>query len=180
MTLLGTFPIKRQIVSATINTFLLSIFTVILILFSTPLLVNAQVLKPEAEGNSGFVRSLETLRDLDYKSWQGVAYKEDIDSEKAVLRLIGYPGQLRLDHPTDLKVYSGRKEWTLRDITLLNPVLVNDTREAAAEFDLSSLLSDLTNNRPLRLELPGVFAEMPVPPYLVREWRSVFDPQNTL
>ncbi len=180
MTFPGKFSIKSPLVSATINTFLLSIFAVSLLLFLTPLMTHAQVLKPDAESSAGFVRSLETLRDLDYKSWQVVAYKEDLESKKAVLRIIGYPGQLRLDHPTDLKVYSGRREWILRDVTLLNPILANDARDAAAEFELSSLLSELTNNRPLRLELPGAFTEMPVPPYLVKEWRSVFDSENTL
>ncbi|MFN9945156.1 MAG: DUF3122 domain-containing protein, partial [bacterium] len=46
---------------------------------------------------------------------------------------------------------------------------------AAAEFDLAPLLADLTNNRPLRLELPGVFTELPVPPYVVKEWRQLPD-----
>ena len=33
--------------------------------------------------------------------------------------------------------------------------------------------ADLSNNRPLRLFLPGVFNELPVPPYVVGEWRDV-------
>ena len=48
-----------------------------------------------------------------------------------------------------------------------------DGREAAAEFALDPLLDDLSNNRPLRLVLPGVFNELPVPPYVVGEWRSL-------
>ena len=40
---------------------------------------------------------------------------------------------------------------------------------------LGPLLADLQQNRPLRLRLPGVFVELPVPPYVVAEWRSLPD-----
>jgi hypothetical protein len=53
--------------------------------------------------------------------------------------------------------------------------LAGDGRDAAVEFALDPLLNDLTNNRPLRLVLPGVITELPVPPYVVGEWRSLQD-----
>ena len=90
-----------------------------------------------------------------------------------VLRIVGYPGKVRLDHPTGLAVLAGRREWELTDITLDNPALARDGREAAAEFALDPLLNDLSNNRPLRLVLPGVFTELPVPPFVVGEWRAL-------
>jgi hypothetical protein len=90
-----------------------------------------------------------------------------------VLRIVGYPGKVRLDHPVSMAVKAGVKTWELNDITLDNPALVSDGREAAAEFALDPLLGDLSNNRPLRLFLPGVFNELPVPPYVVGEWRDV-------
>ena len=31
----------------------------------------------------------------------------------------------------------------------------------------------LDKNRPLRLSLSGVFSELPVPPFVVKEWRSL-------
>ncbi len=65
------------------------------------------------------------------------------------------------------------KEWQLPDITLDNPALAADGRDAAAEFDLDPLLRDLRNNRPLRLFLPGVLNDLPVPPFGVAEWRQV-------
>ncbi|MFL2497931.1 MAG: DUF3122 domain-containing protein, partial [Parasynechococcus sp.] len=68
-----------------------------------------------------------------------------------------------------------RRSWALDDITMANPALASDGREAAAEFSLDPLLDDLSNNRPLRLMLPGVFTELPVPPYVVGEWRSLQD-----
>ena len=137
-----------------------------------PIQVSAEV--AETEINNGMINaSSEFLRDLDYETWQLVAYKSPFNDDKLILRIIGYPGSLRIDHPLNLKVDSGRKEWLLADKTLVNDELANDSRQAAAEFDLDQLIQDLTQNRPLRLSLDGVFTELPVPPFLVKEWRSL-------
>ena len=125
------------------------------------------------ETGTPVLRSLESLRDLDYQSWQLVAYREGPPGGPLTLRIVGYPGKVRLDHPTPLLVQSGRLQWQLDDITLANPKLAGDGRAAAAEFNLAPLLADLRQNRPLRLQLPGVFVELPVPPYVVAEWRSL-------
>ncbi len=115
--------------------------------------------------------SSEFLRDLDYETWQLVVYKSSDNQDKLILRVIGYPGNLRIDHPLSLKVDSGRKSWELEDITLSNKELAEDSRQAAAEFDLQQLIDDISQNRPLRLSLEGVFSELPGPPFLVKEWR---------
>ncbi len=128
----------------------------------------------ETEINSEIINaSSEFLRDLDYETWQLVAYKSPLNDKKLILRIIGYPGSLRIDHPLNLKVESGRKEWLLADKTLSNNELAKDSRQAAAEFDLEQLIQDISQNRPLRLSLDGVFSELPVPPFLVKEWRSL-------
>ena len=137
-----------------------------------PIQVSAEI--AETEINSEMINaSSEFLRDLDYETWQLVAYKSSYNDDKLILRIIGYPGSLRIDHPLDLKVESGRKEWLLHDKTLLNDELAKDSRQAAAEFDLEQLIQDISQNRPLRLSLDGVFSELPVPPFLVKEWRSL-------
>ncbi len=117
--------------------------------------------------------SLESLRDLEFQTWQLVVYKKEVSGENLILRVVGFPGTLRLDHPTPLLVKAGRRVWELEDITLANPDLLNDPRAAAAEFDLLPFLVTLNKNRPLRLLLEGSFTELPVPPYLVSEWRSL-------
>jgi len=137
-----------------------------------PLKVHAEIAETEINGEL-ISASSEFLRDLDFETWQLVAYKSPLFENKLVLRVIGYPGNLRIDHPTDLRVESGRKEWTLGDKTLLNGELANDGRQAAAEFDLDDLIQNIEKNRPLRLSLPGVFSDLPVPPYVVKEWRSI-------
>jgi len=146
-------------------------FLVVLFILA-PMQVSAEVAETEINGEM-INASSEFLRDLDYETWQLVAYKSPLNEDKLILRVIGYPGSLRIDHPLNLKVESGRKEWLLADKTLLNDELAKDSRQAAAEFDLDQLIQDISQNRPLRLSLDGVFSELPVPPFLVKEWRSL-------
>ncbi len=159
--LINKFSVKRLFLS-----FLMSLFVLV------PMKVSAEI--AETEINSEMINaSSEFLRDLDYETWQLVAYKSPFNNDRLILRVIGYPGSLRIDHPLDLKVESGRKDWLLADKTLLNDELAKDSRQAAAEFDLEPLIEDISQNRPLRLSLDGVFSELPVPPFLVKEWRSL-------
>ena len=118
-------------------------------------------------------RSLESLKDLDYQTWQIIVYPRTKDSKNLILRIVGYPGSLRIDHPKNLIVSSGRKIWDLKDIT--NNSKIKILNDSAAEFDLSTLIAELDKNRPLRLRLPGLINDLPIPPYLVSEWRSLAD-----
>ena len=164
----------KKITKLNKNIFLKVILPLLLLLslISNPLKVFAEVAETKINGEL-INASSEFLRDLDYETWQLVAYKSPLFADQLILRVIGYPGNLRIDHPTDLKVEAGRKLWLLNDKTLLNVELVNDGRQAAAEFDLDELIKNLDKNRPLRLSLSGVFSELPVPPFLVKEWRSI-------
>ena len=147
-------------------------FALLIFLVFNPLKVHAEIAETEINGEL-INASSEFLRDLDFETWQLVAYKSPFFEDKLILRVIGYPGNLRIDHPTNLQVDSGRKQWLLNDKTLLNVELANDGRQAAAEFDLNELLNSIDKNRPLRLSLSGVFSELPVPPFVVKEWRSL-------
>ena len=147
-------------------------FAIFIAMNFNPLKVHAEITETEINGNL-MNASSEFLRDLDFETWQLVAYKSPFFEDKLILRVIGYPGNLRIDHPTNLQVDSGRKQWLLKDKTLLNAELANDGRQAAAEFDLNELIDNIDKNRPLRLSLSGVFSELPVPPFVVKEWRSL-------
>ena len=164
----------KKITKLNKNIFLKGILNLLLILSFTfnPLKVSAEVAETEINGKL-INASSEFLRDLDFETWQLVAYKSPSIEDKLILRVIGYPGNLRIDHPTGLRVESGRKQWFLEDQTLLNMELANDGRQAAAEFDLDALIQNIDKNRPLRLSLPGVFSDLPVPPFVVKEWRSL-------
>ena len=164
----------KKITKSNKNIFLEGIFPLILLLllFFNPIKVQAEIAKTEINGEL-INASSEFLRDLDFETWQLVAYKSPLFEDQLILRVIGYPGNLRIDHPTNLRVESGRKQWSLDDKTLINVELANDSRQAAAEFDLDELIENLDKNRPLRLTLSGVFSELPIPPFVVKEWRSL-------
>ena len=118
-------------------------------------------------------RSLESLRDFDDQTWQIIVSPSSKVSNNLILRIVGYPGYLRIDHPTNLLVYSGIKKWNLNDITRKNKVLHKTLNDSAAEFALTPLVAELDKNRPLRFSLPGFINDLPIPPYLVGEWRSL-------
>jgi len=118
-------------------------------------------------------RSVESLRDLDYQTWQVIVYPSSKDSKKLILRIVGYPGSLRIDHPTDLIVNSGIRTWKLKDITKNSKTPVKILNDSLVEFDISTLISELDKNRPLKLRLPGLINDLTIPPYLVSEWRSL-------
>ena len=164
----------KKITKSNKNIFLKKILPLLLLLsfIFNPLKVSAEVVETEINGEL-MDASSEFLRDLDFETWQLVAYRAPFLENKLILRVIGYPGNLRSDHRTDLRVESGRKQWLLDDKTLINVELANDGRQAAAEFDLDELIQNLDKNRPLRLSLSGVFSELPVPPFVVEEWRSL-------
>ena len=164
----------KKITKLNKNIFLKGILPCLLFLsfIFNPLEVSAEVSETEINGEI-INASSEFLRDLDFETWQLVAYKSPLVGDNLILRVIGYPGNLRIDHPTDLRVESGRKQWLLEDKTLLNQELASDGRQAAAEFDLDELIQNIDKNRPLRLSLSGVFSELPVPPFVVKEWRSL-------
>ena len=118
-------------------------------------------------------RSLESLRDLDDQTWQLIVYPSSKVSNNLILRIVGYPGYLRIDHPTNLLVNVGRKELNLLDITAKNKAKFKTLNDSIAEFDINPLISELQKNRPLRFNLHGLINDLPIPPYLVGEWRSL-------
>tara|TARA_B100000700_G_C14745377_1_gene714984 strand:- start:240 stop:740 length:501 start_codon:yes stop_codon:yes gene_type:complete len=129
----------------------------------------------EPFGDLELKRSLESLRDLDYQTWQLIVYPSSNSSKSLILRIVGFPGSLRIDHPKDLLVTSGRKNWHLQDITKKSKFPSVSLNDSAAEFDLMPLITALDKNRPLRLMLPGLINELPIPPYLVSEWRGLIE-----
>ncbi len=120
-------------------------------------------------------RSLESIKDLDYQTWQIIVYPSSQVSNNLILRIVGFPGSLRIDNPTNLIVNSGRKNWELIDITKRNKSKVETLNDSVKEYDLSPLISELDKNRPLRLRLDGLINDLPIPPYLVGEWRTLVE-----
>ena len=102
----------RKISKSNKKNFLKSLLPLFLLLFFifNPQKGFAEIAEIEINGDL-INASNEFLRDLDFETWQLVAYKSPLFEDKLILRVIGYPGNLRIDHPTDLRVESGRKQW---------------------------------------------------------------------
>ena len=156
-----------------IFTSIICVFLILFVFVFNPKLIRADSGLIEDKNEYEFKRSLESLRDFDYRTWQVVVYPRPEISNKLVLRIVGYPGELRIDHPTNLIVSSGRKNWELNDVTKNNKILLKNSMDDVGEFDITPLVNELDKNRPLRLFLPGVINDLPIPPYLVSEWREL-------
>ncbi len=152
---------------------IITLFGIYFCLFNNPINTYADLKVNETHNEKEIQRSIESLRDLDYQTWQIIVYPTSKVSNNLILRIVGYPGSLRIDHPTNLIVKSGRKNWNLTDITTKNKTKFEPLNDSAAEFDLSPLITELDKNRPLRLSLPGLINDLPIPPYLVAEWRTL-------
>ena len=87
-------------------------FVILIPLVFNPSKAFAEIAETEINGEL-INASSEFLRDLDFETWQLVAYKSPFFEDKLILRVIGYPGNLRVDHPTNLQVDSGRKQWSI-------------------------------------------------------------------
>ena len=120
-------------------------------------------------------RSIESLRDWDCQAWQLVLYPSSMLSKHFVLRIVGYPGQLRMAHPTNPRVRFGITESYLKDITQKSHSSIKYLDDSVAEFDMSPFINELDKKRSLRLSLPGVINDLLIPPYLVYEWRLLIE-----
>ena len=58
-----------------------------------PIKVHAEIAETEINGEL-INASSEFLRDLDFETWQLVAYNSPLFENKLILRVIGYPGNL--------------------------------------------------------------------------------------
>ena len=120
-------------------------------------------------------RSVQSLRDSDGKAWQVVLYKRVYSGtvNSLNLRLVGFPGT-QLLHPVALKVAAGKVEiGKANDIWSQSDLPVN-----VAEYDFKPIVVQLETDRPLQLNLPVKgerVTTLQVPPFAVREWRSLLD-----
>lgn len=125
------------------------------------------------EGNDRvMIRSLQTLRDRADQAWQVVFYKRVQHglTQSLHLRLVGFPGGAALQHPSALKITTGtEKVWMAMETAPVTDAL------NVAEYDLLEVMRQLTATTPLRLTVPvqGESIELPIPPFVVEEWRKV-------
>ena len=103
---------------------LCTLLVAVTLLLLTPMAVSAQVHEHQDENGAPMLRSLELARSgLPELAGGGLPHGKP--GNPVVLRIVGYPGKLRLEQLAPL-VQAGVKEWQLDDITLDNPVLATD------------------------------------------------------
>jgi hypothetical protein len=127
---------------------------------------------PEGENRVMF-RSLQTLRDEGDRAWQFVLFKRVHGGqvESIHLRVVGFPDAGELKHPADLQISSPQQTWIAADVLPeMSPFPVN-----VGEYNTLDLMTSLTSDAPLKLELPTVKSKgaIAIPPFVVKEWRRV-------
>ncbi|XGV96311.1 MAG: DUF3122 domain-containing protein [Leptolyngbya sp. BL-A-14] len=148
----------------------LVILLVLFLPFDEPVLASVHTY-PEGTDRV-MVRSLQTLRDRADQAWQVVFYKRVQNglTQSLHLRLVGFPGGADLNHPGMLKITTGTETvWVAKETALVTEAL------NVAEYDFFDVMRQLHDTTPLRLTLPikGQPIELPVPPFVVEEWRRV-------
>lgn len=129
---------------------------------------------PETE-NQVMYRSKQSLRDRQDLSWQVILFKRVKlgQVQEIHLRLVGFPGLTEFAHrqPLSLTTPTG-KTWLAEDVVDLS------LPKNVGEYDVFNILLKIENDIPLELALPLAetkIVELPVPPYVVKEWRKLLD-----
>ncbi len=134
---------------------------------------------PETETQTMY-RSALSVQDNQSQAWQLILFKRVQSGEVKdfKLRLVGFPGQVLIQHPTPLIVEdSHRNHWTAVDDTQndsqLEPVL-----SSVGQYDVLNIIRDLDQAQRLELNLTLAHGErrtLIVSQSMVREWLSLKD-----
>jgi Protein of unknown function (DUF3122) len=135
--------------------------------------VIAAVTRIEGTPQEILYRSQQKLNDESGNVWQVILFKRVYPGEIASvnLRLVGFPDTVELIHPQPLKISSSEGNiWKATDIFL-------DEAPAATigQYDLKDILPQLPSDN-LLLSIPlgrERFVNIPVPSFVVQEWRTV-------
>ena len=121
-------------------------------------------------------RSQQSLRDISDRAWQAVLYKRITSGQLKTLRLrlVGFPGIIKLAHSQKLQVTTGTgKVWNAKNVLLDSYFPPN-----VGEYDFMEVMKNLDYDTPLRLHLSlqdSSRAEIVVPIFAVKEWRQLFE-----
>jgi hypothetical protein len=147
-----------------------------LLLVSNPQPAVASIHKYPESTMQTMYRSQQSLQDDRDRAWQLILFKRmklgQLDSVH--LRLVGFPGKTEVARTQPLKITTRSKEvWTANNLVEQLELPVN-----VGEYDLLKVMAQLDTDLPLQLELSlhnGEATKLLVPPFVVREWRSLMD-----
>lgn len=132
---------------------------------------------PEPDGV--LYRSLSHLQDDADRAWQAVFYKRFHlgQPETLHLRLIGFPGAVKLQHSKPLEIESGTQIWLAEDVTPSQFPTAH-----VGEYDIKPLLVKLEAEKPLKviLSIDTGKATLTIPSETLLEWWRVasWQPQS--
>ena len=122
------------------------------------------------------VRSQQSLRDRNDRSWQAILFKRYRPDglEGMYLRLVGFPGVVNVDPQKPLTIDTGTSlQWQATPkLDPPTPALPNNTNQ----YDVAAVITDLQKAIPLTLAVPlqgKAASKIIVPPYAVKEWREL-------
>ena len=122
------------------------------------------------------LRSQQSLRDRNDRSWQAILFKRYRPDglEGMYLRLVGFPGVVDVAPQKPLTINTGTAlQWQATPkLDPPTPALPSNTNQ----YDVASVIADLQQAIPLTLSVPlqgKATSEIIVPPYAVKEWREL-------
>lgn len=122
------------------------------------------------------LRSQQSLRDRNDRSWQAILFKRySADGLEGIyLRLVGFPGVVDVNPQKPLLINTGTSlRWQATPkLDPPTPALPSNTNQ----YDVADAMGDLQKAIPLTLMVPlqgKAPSEIIVPPYAVKEWREL-------
>ena len=149
-------------------------FWLTLVLVTPPALASVHVYH-ERPGQTT-LRSQQSLRDRNDRSWQAILFKryrpDGLDG--LYLRLVGVPGVVTVAPQTPLSIETGTVlRWQATPkLDPPTPALPSNTNQ----YDMADIIANLEKAIPLTLAVPlqgKAPSEIIVPPYAVQEWREL-------
>jgi hypothetical protein len=129
-------------------------------------------------------RSIQSLPDRRGLSWQAVLFRryppaqEGSVGPQTDLRLVGFPGQVRIDRQRPLTIQTvTSRHWQAPSSAWQAP---SELPENVAQYDVEDLLGQLAGPTVLTLGVPlqgGQTVEVIVAPFVVKEWLEIFHRQ---
>lgn len=160
---------------------LLLVLTTMLWLSSLPVPSTAASILYTADTTGAIVvQSRRTIRDQVGHSWQVIAFKRmwPHHVEPIYLRLVGFPGQVELAHPSSIQlVDAGLRTWTLADRTAQISTAMASF-PTVGQYELQDVLSELPIDQRLDLQLQTLepaSINLRLPTGLIKEWKRMAD-----
>ncbi|MBP0000128.1 MAG: DUF3122 domain-containing protein [Cyanobacteria bacterium SID2] len=132
---------------------------------------------PDPTQGTVVVRSLKSLRDTTATSWQLVLFKRlDAGRIQSIhLRVVGFPGRsIEPSSPLVMLAATGQS-WQAPNCSEM-ALEGGSLPDSTAEYDLFEIARQFHNDTAMRLSFAltdGGIVEIPVPPAIVREWRTL-------